>query len=240
MKTHIAFRWHHVWWDLESCNSTSYKLASLATLVWPRPCNSALPTINLPINVHQYGRAILFLICPVLSMLIKSGTHCNAIKSNPTNITRYAHKYNCVWCKTHKTLRLGLKHKADKNAQVRKIGNSEAALLSVRVRAWIKDVSVSKCVRLCLLFIEWLWLCREAAANRRAEDKTARARCTLRSLLKRWSARVRVTALPIGHACNGALLKLHDVAGQGARLVRKYVLHLVRNESKRHFFRNKL
>ena len=34
--------------------------------------------------------------------------------------------------------------------------------------------------------------------------------------------------IPIGHTGNGALLELHDVAGQGPRLVRENVFHLHR------------
>lgn len=41
--------------------------------------------------------------------------------------------------------------------------------------------------------------------------------------------------LPIGDTGNGALLKLHHVAGEGPRLVRENVFHLYEENKKIHF-----
>lgn len=41
--------------------------------------------------------------------------------------------------------------------------------------------------------------------------------------------------LPIGDTGNGALLKLHHVAGEGPRLVRENVFHLDEENKKIHF-----
>lgn len=40
--------------------------------------------------------------------------------------------------------------------------------------------------------------------------------------------------VPIGDTSNGALLKLHHVAGQGPRLVRENVLHLYEEKEENH------
>lgn len=40
--------------------------------------------------------------------------------------------------------------------------------------------------------------------------------------------------VPIGDTSNGALLKLHHVAGQGPRLVRENVLHLYEEKKENH------
>lgn len=40
--------------------------------------------------------------------------------------------------------------------------------------------------------------------------------------------------LPIGNTSNGALLKLHHVAGEGPRLVRENVFHLYEEKKKIH------
>lgn len=42
--------------------------------------------------------------------------------------------------------------------------------------------------------------------------------------------------LPIGDTSNGALLKLHHVAGEGPRLVRENVFHLDEENKKIHLF----
>ena len=42
----------------------------------------------------------------------------------------------------------------------------------------------------------------------------------------------RVRNVPVCHTSNGALLKLHHIAGQGSGLVRENVFHLYRQERK--------
>lgn len=98
----------------------------------------------------------------------------------------------------------------------------------------------------CLLFIVYVERSTDAAANEKAREERERERrqlyCDAHLAFNegdgggngrgcKWGSSENQKGrgkrnVPIGHASDGALLKLHHVAGQGPRLVRENVFYL--------------